>query len=230
MTNVRKPRPVGPGPARSRAANKAMRRRQIIDATIDSISTRGFAETTVARVAKAAGVSQGMLMFHFKTKDGLLNETLIFLGEEYRAAWMTALAAAADDPLARILALVEVDFDPKVCARKKVAVWYAFFGEARSRPTYMSYCGAWEKERTEAMHQLCAQALRAEAGTLWDADTASACLERLGDGLWLQLLLGGRQTERREALRVSYCLLQSIFPSRSEMIRASMAKALGEPS
>lgn len=222
-------RRAGPGPARSRAANRVFRRRQIIDATIDSISTRGFAETTVATVAEAAGVSQGMLMFHFKTKDDLLIETLKFLSEEYRATWQAALAAAGDDPMARILALVEADFNPKVCARKKVAVWYAFFGEAKSRPTYKTICWDREKERTQAMHALCVEALPAESGGLWTAETASASLERLGDGLWLQLLLGGRRNERLEALRVAYCLLLSIFPSRSETIRASMAKTLGAP-
>ena len=221
-------RRLGPGPKRSRAANKAMRRRQIIDATIDSINTRGFAETTVAEVAKAAGVSQGMLMFHFKTKDALLVETLIFLSDEYRTAWQDALEAAGDDPMARILALVETDFSPKLCARKKVAVWYAFFGEAKSRPTYMTLCGAAEKERTKAMHELCVQALPAETDSIWNADTASASLERLGDGLWLQILLSSKRTERREALRVSYCQLLSIFPSRADMIRASMEKTLGD--
>jgi TetR/AcrR family transcriptional repressor of bet genes len=227
--SMAKARPTGPGPARSRAANKAFRRRQIIEATIDTISTRGLAETTVATVAESAGVSHGMLMFHFKTKDALLVETLNFLSAEYGATWQAALAAAPDDPIARILALIAADFEPKVCARKKVAVWHAFFGEARARPTYLALYGELDEERTEVMHRLCAAALSEEPSTQWTADIATACIERLADGLWLQLLLGTRRTERREALRVIHQLLLSIFPSRDETIRAALAKALGRP-
>ena len=219
---------AGPGPARSRAANKAFRQRQIIDATIDSISTHGLAETTIANVAKSAGVSQGMLMFHFKTKEALLHETLTFLSDEYRANWQATLAASADDPMARILALVAADFDPKVCARKKVAVWHAFYGEARARPTYLDIYGDLDDERTGVMYRHCAQALADEPSSTWTADSATTCIERLGDGLWVQLLLGSSRSERRDALRLIHQLLQSIFPSRTETIQAALTKALGK--
>ena len=78
------------------------------------------------------------------------------------------------------------------------------------------------------MRRLCAEALADEPSTLWTADLATACIERLGDGLWVQLLLGSRRSERREALRVIHHQLQSIFPSRSETIQSALATAQGE--
>lgn len=227
-------RPTGPVPGRSRAANKALRRRQIIAATIDSIGKHGFAETTIATVAKQAGLSQGVLIFHFKTKDALLVEALTFLGEEYRAVWRDALEVAGDaagaEPIAGILALVEADFDPRICSRKKLAVWHAFFGEARSRPTYLSICGAWDDERSEVMHRLCAQALAREAASPWDPESAAAAIDRLSDGLWLQLLMSGPPIERAQALRTLYCLLLAIFPAQEAEIRTAQGRKLGTES
>ncbi len=228
MTVTQVARPTGPVPGRSRAANKALRRRQIIGATIDSISKHGFAETTIATVAKQAGVSQGIRILHFKTKDALLVEALTYLGEEYRTAWRDAYDAAGNDPIARVLALVEADFDPRICTRKKLAVWHAFFGEAKSRPTYLRICGAWDDERTEVMRRLCAAALTGEAASLWDAASAATSIDRLSDGLWLQLLMSGQPIDRRQALRAMYCLLLAIFPAGGDVIRAAMAHNLGE--
>lgn len=221
------PRPTGPVPGRSRAANKALRRSQIIGATIDSISKHGFAETTIATVAKLAGVSQGILIFHFKTKDALLVEALTYLGEEYRATWREALEAAPEDPVARVLALVEADFAPSICNRKKLAVWHAFFGEAKTRPTYLAICGAWDGERIAIMHGLCAAALAGEPRTPWDAESAASAIDRLSDGLWLQLLLGGPPIARGKALGTVYRLLLTIFPSRADQVRDAMVRRLG---
>jgi phenylpropionate dioxygenase-like ring-hydroxylating dioxygenase large terminal subunit len=39
-------------------------------------------------------------------------------------------------------AMIEVDFDPKVCDPERIAVWAAFWGEASGRADYMRVCGA----------------------------------------------------------------------------------------
>jgi len=62
----------------SRAAAKQRSRELLITATLDSIAKRGFAETTLARVAKGAGMSRGIVNFHFASKDELFIEALRF--------------------------------------------------------------------------------------------------------------------------------------------------------
>ena len=44
---------------------KALRREQLINATIDSLAKRGYAATTLADVADGAGLSRGIVNFHF---------------------------------------------------------------------------------------------------------------------------------------------------------------------
>ena len=60
---------------------KQRRREQLIQATIECISKRGFAGTTLAHVSRQAGLSQGIVNLHFDSKENLLTETLqVFAG------------------------------------------------------------------------------------------------------------------------------------------------------
>ena len=86
---------LGRPPGRS-IENTARRRRQLIEAAIDSIVEHGFAATTLAKVSAAAGLSQGTAVFYFKTKESLLEETLRYHNETYRTVWQTALAHRPD--------------------------------------------------------------------------------------------------------------------------------------
>ena len=79
----------------TRRAPKALRREQLINATIDSLALRGYAATTLADVADGAGLSRGIVNFHFESKEKLLVETLQFLSDEYSANWREADAAVA---------------------------------------------------------------------------------------------------------------------------------------
>ena len=205
---------------RPRKAPRAVRRRQILEATIDSISRVGFAETTLASVARIAGVSQASLIFHFKTKDALLVETLRHLSEEYQAIWQAALAAAPADALARICALVAADFDPALCSRKKVAVWQAFWGEAKSRPVYMRICGERDEARDAVMTEACRALLSALGRSEDEAGTVAAVIDGLCDGLWQSLLLEPGDFSRRDGLRLMFFQLATLFPERAAEIEA----------
>jgi TetR/AcrR family transcriptional repressor of bet genes len=118
-----------------RAIAKARRRQQLIDATIKCISKKGLGSTTLADVAKEAGLSQGIVNLHFDSKDNLLAETLKFLAEEYDQQFMRTLADAPASPASRLLALMQMCLKPAVCDRRKLAVWFAFWGEVKAVPT-----------------------------------------------------------------------------------------------
>jgi len=202
------PRPNAP---KARAA-KEVRREQLIKSTIDSIAKRGFADTTLANVADGAGLSRGIVNFHFRSKEALLVATLEHLADEYRTAWLGALERAGAQPAERITALVRTDFDPALCTRKKLAVWYAFWGESRSRPTYLHICGERDREHFEVLLGLC-QALIEQGGYRGlQARQVASGLTSMSDGLWLALLIHWGQFERREALDTCFAYLASLFP------------------
>ena len=119
-----------------RRAAKVIRRRQLIEAAIKSIAKRGLGDTTMAHVAQAAGLSQGIVNLHFDSKDNLLNETLNYIRHEYEENWRNAIDKAPDDSAQQLAALLRSDYNKKVADIQKLAVWFAFWGEAKSRPTY----------------------------------------------------------------------------------------------
>lgn len=52
------------------------RRDQLVDCTIDAIVDVGFARTSVAEVARRAGVSKGVVTYHFPAKDDLIHAVI----------------------------------------------------------------------------------------------------------------------------------------------------------
>lgn len=49
------------------------RRAQIIAATITLVAERGYAEASLSQIARAAGVAKGTVVYHFTTKDAVLD-------------------------------------------------------------------------------------------------------------------------------------------------------------
>ena len=127
----------------------ARRRRELIEATITSIARHGLSRTTVAKVAKIAGLSTGIVNFYFHSKQALLLATLEHVDREFELRQQETLERAGEDPVQLLEAMIEVDFDPEVCDRRRIAVWAAFWGEASGRADYMRVCG----DRGAAMEQ-----------------------------------------------------------------------------
>jgi TetR/AcrR family transcriptional repressor of bet genes len=194
-----------------RTASPAERRAQLIKATIRSVAKRGLSDTTMATVAKEAGLSQGIINLHFKSKDRLLVETLTHLADEYRGTWEKRLDAAGTSSAARLRAMIGTDFSLPVCASNKLAVWFAFWSEAKARPTYRKLCAARDQEYGEAMLRLCQEIVR-EHGYRVDPVVVSTTLAALTDGLWLDLLLAPRDITRQQAESVCLRYVACVFP------------------
>ncbi len=107
-------------PARKRsqrAEQKQRTRMRLIEATMAVVAREGLTCTTLGKVARQAGLSQGIVNFHFESKDQLLAETLTQLTEEYRSIWQDASAGAGDDPAAGLEALVRALLEPRETLR-----------------------------------------------------------------------------------------------------------------
>lgn len=75
------------GPAAPRRRGSEERRRRILDAARSCFGEAGYAGTTVAAVARRAGVSNGLLYQFFENKDHLLQRVL----EEVIRDWVRAM-------------------------------------------------------------------------------------------------------------------------------------------
>lgn len=198
--------------SRRRTAPPEERREQLIQATIRCVAKHGLADTTIATVAQEAGLSQGIINLHFQTKEGLLTETLRYLADEYRNACRGAADAAQVSPVAGLEAMVELDFRRTICARDKLAVWFAFWGERKFRPTYRRICAERDKSYDDMVRVMCRRLSKQGDYPDVDPDLVADGLSALTDGLWLDLLVRPESMSRELAKRITLSYLADAFP------------------
>jgi TetR/AcrR family transcriptional repressor of bet genes len=197
--------------SKKRTASKEERQEQLIQATIRSVAGRGLSDTTMATVSSEAGLSQGIINLHFQSKDRLLIETLRYIADEYRQTWKKALAGAGGSPAQQLAALVAVDFRLPVCDRNKLAVWFAFWGESKSRPTYRQICAERDRAYRNEMVQVC-EALIEDGGYRdLDAETVAAGLSAMTSGLWLDMLTNPRSMSRQDGREICMRFVATTF-------------------
>jgi AcrR family transcriptional regulator len=194
-----------------RKASKEVRRQQLIEATIDVMARKGYSGTTMLDVAKAAGLSSGIVNFHFETKEKLLVETLRYLADEYRANWHKALSAGGDDAAVQLRLLLFSDFNPEICSPRKLAAWCAFWAEAQSRPTYLEHCGSNDEEYSAIVLDLCREIIKQGRYPLMPELIARA-LDALLEGLWLDLMTMAKPYSLDDAKRTIAACLHAFFP------------------
>ena len=198
--------------SRRRTAPPEERREQLIQATIRCVATHGLADTTIATVAQEAGLSQGIINLHFQTKDKLLVETLRYLADEYRSAVRKTVDKAGGSPEAGLTALVDLDFSRTICERSKLAVWFAFWGERKFRPTYRRICADRDKSYDDMVRVMCRRLCEEGGYPDVEPDLVADGLSALTDGLWLDLLVRPESMSRELAKRITLSYLADAFP------------------
>lgn len=81
----------------ARINSTAVRRQQIVDATIRVMAAKGWNETSIDEITREAGVSRGLVAYHFRDKAQLLAGVLTRCQDTFRAAVADAIASS-DDP------------------------------------------------------------------------------------------------------------------------------------
>jgi len=194
-----------------RTAPREERRVQLIKATIRSIAKNGLSVTTIAAVASEAGLSQGIINLHFQSKERLLEETLRHIVHEYRGVWYKAIENSGDSAAGKLAALAAVDFDKRICQRNKLAVWFAFWGESRSRLTYRKMCAESTREYKQCLTGLCEEIIR-QGGYGVKAQHIATGLLALNGGLWLDMLISPSEMPAYRAREISQSYLRGVFP------------------
>lgn len=218
MTKARAGRPRG-----ENTENANRRRKQLMDATIESIVEHGLSATTLATVAKASGLSQGTTVFYFKSKESLLSETFRNWMEEFRVYWTDALSSAGSDPIDRIMALAFSTIDPQVMTRQNLIFWNSFWNQASTNASHTEMSGPFETERLGVLLALCEDAKDLISGTIWTPKTAAHTLETMAEGIWVRLYYSPDYITFKDARMAMGTVLSVIFPARTDdiMKRAS---------
>ncbi|MBA2392511.1 MAG: TetR family transcriptional regulator [Ktedonobacteraceae bacterium] len=86
--------------------SEALRREQIVQAAFSVATREGLEQLTVRLVATEAGLSTGLVFFHFKSKDALLLALLDWLLDSLFERWEVSEDMS---PAERLLALIRLD-------------------------------------------------------------------------------------------------------------------------
>ncbi|GHF26504.1 HTH-type transcriptional regulator BetI [Kordiimonas sediminis] len=195
-----------------RRASKGYRKRQLIEATIHEIARCGLSDLTLSGVASSAGLSQGIINLHFSSKENLLTETLSYLRDDYTTSWQDALSKAPDTAEGKLAALVKSDYSSNTADPKKLAVWFAFWGEAKARPTYKKICVERMKDFETTLKTLLHEISEPSGAQVGEIDEIADGIMAMADGLWLNILLHGRSFPRQRATKIMMQHLARTFP------------------
>lgn len=191
-------------------------RATILRATIAVIAKHSLSGTTVQLVAEAAKVAPGTVILHFQKKDALLLAALEEIAAEFETARRAALEGAAGDPVKALEAIIDVSLDPKVSDPANVAVWYAFWGEARARKLYLERIGSYDTVSQDGLDRLFAEIIaQGNSGSGYrhlNAEALAMGFSGLLEWQWQEILVSGRSFDRGAAKRTARAYLASIFP------------------
>lgn len=84
---------------------EAARRAQIIECTIETIATLGYAQASLAQIAKRAGISKGVISYYFTSKEELLEHVVT---EIYTAAMHVVAPKITAQPTAALMLQVYI--------------------------------------------------------------------------------------------------------------------------
>lgn len=201
-------------PRTRRAQAKVERRQALIDATIRSIADYGLSGTTIAKVTEIAGTSIGLANFYFENKERLFEATLQYLADEERSVWQKMNDDPALTPAERLVSLLDARFHPKVCNRRTLAVWFAFWGDAGARDIYRRIVEPLDDERLDATVAIIRSLGRDTPGHQRDAMQTALGLEAFYDGLWLNHLLYPAAFKRSGCRQRGIEHLAALFPAQ----------------
>ena len=166
-----------------RVEDEALRRRQLIDATVDTIASLGFSAATLAEIAKRAGLSTGLVAFHFGDKDGLLEATLRHLARDLSRGLADRLRQTTD-PRTRLQAIIDILLADAQFDRRIATVWLAFWGQGPHSRRFARVQRVYHRRLATNLAHALRPLAQEQAVSL--AESLSAFI----DGLWLRSTLG----------------------------------------
>jgi TetR/AcrR family transcriptional regulator, transcriptional repressor of bet genes len=186
-----------------RRESPADRRRHLGEAVLRCILKNGSAGLSVRQIAAEAGVSLGLIRYHFGQFDDLIAYAFDMTTDTFLHAIRAAIERAEPNPQARLEAFIETSFSPLLLDRNVLGVWVVFWGLIlHSRR--MGSAQTREYSLYLAMVEGLLQDLAAAEGiSIRDIKLTSIGFTALLDGLWLAWCLNPEAF--RPAQGVSLC-------------------------
>lgn len=173
--------------ARGAPSHEAERRLALLKAAFREVAEKGFSEVTLDDIAGRAGVSKGVTLYYFDSKEDLLRQLFGWLIDSIHARMREAVARA-EDPVARVRALVAIIFPSPAKNRAFFRAYLDFCGLAARRESFREigerfYAGCLEIDRG-----IVEEGMRRGVFAARDAAESAWTMRALFDGLMMRWL------------------------------------------
>jgi TetR/AcrR family transcriptional regulator, fatty acid metabolism regulator protein len=176
-------------PAMPRAAQltEAERRLTLLKAAFREVSEKGFSEVTLDDIAKRAGVSKGITLYYFDSKDDLYRELFLWLIDSIHARMRDAVAAETE-PVAKVRALVALIFPSPSKNRAFFRAFVDFCGLSARRDAFREVNARFYAGCREIDAGIVDEGMRQGVFLVRDRLEAGSTMRAIFDGLMMQWL------------------------------------------
>lgn len=169
------------------------RHQEILEAASAVITERGMAETRIQDIAERCGVSPGLILYYFESKDRLLVEALTYTNDQFylRVSREMRRMTSARERLARLVELSVPGLLPEYSLLDEWALWLEIWVRALRDPQLAKEREALDRRWVQSI----ADVIRygRQTGDFpsdgQDADDLALQLGAIIDGLAIQVML-----------------------------------------
>ena len=171
------------------------RHQEILDAAARVITERGLAETRISDVADAAGVSPGLILYYFDSKDRLLAEALTYANDDFfvRMSREIRRLPTAKEQLRRVIDLSVPGYLPEYGKLDEWALWMEVWVRALRDPQMAKDREILDQRWRQSIADIIRAGQAAGEFPARDADEIALRLGSLIDGLAIQVIMNDSQ-------------------------------------
>jgi AcrR family transcriptional regulator len=186
------------------------RHQEILGAAARVITDRGLAETRISDIAEQAGVSPGLILYYFESKDRLLAEALTFANDQFylRTSREIRRIPSARDQLRRVIDLSVPGYLPEYGRLDEWALWIEVWVRALRDPEMAKDREALDQRWRSQLAEIIRGGQGAgEFSSSEDPDELALRIAALIDGLAIQVIMDDSEvtTERMHRTCMEVC-------------------------
>ena len=167
--------------------SEAERRLALLKAAFREVAEKGFSEVTLDDIARRAGVSKGITLYYFDSKEDLFRELFGWLIDSIHARMREAVMAQAD-PIAKVRALVALIFPSPSKNRAFFRAFVDFCGLAARREPFREVNERFYAGCREIDGGIVEEGMRQGVFLVRDRSEAGSTMRAMFDGLMMQWL------------------------------------------
>ncbi|TXK39456.1 TetR family transcriptional regulator [Nonomuraea sp. C10] len=186
-----------------------LRRDDLLKASCEVIAAQGFGHTRTIDIARAAGVSQALLFYHFETKDRLFAEAFAYAARRHMES-LAAVEHSPKPPLDRLRALLRLS--SPTASPEGWRLWIDAWAESMRNKDLQRTSRRLDVQSRQVMQSIIEAGVAAGDFTCPDPEGATWRIFALGDGLAIQMNVHGRVLPRRRV---------------TELVKTAAARELG---